>query len=331
MNDEVVSDVYKIKRFSKADDKDFIKALSIYSKYTPSNIKTNTNDISYWLDKYNKKFKDEFFVFGLYSNNNVIAYMQLVYFKNEKFITIDYITIDKNYRQLHMLSNFIHLVNSFFEQENYDVNFVVAEIEYDDKIKQPLENGKSLIRLLKQYGFGVVKAKYFQPQLGIYNFDSRTSAILMYYSKDEKKYISKEKYLMILNKLYYEHYCRWYEPLLTNEEYKLYQDDINDIYEKLTNGKIQERININGYKHIFSTSSNIEKAPIKNTFFSSLIIFLLLFSLLALQEFFNVSLFSLTSLSLLVTALFFLIFSLYSDKGLEQFDKVKKLLKLWKN
>ena len=187
--------------------------------------------------------------------------MQLVYFKNENFITIDYITIDKNYRQLHMLSTFIHLVNSYFEQNSYNVNFVVAEVEYDDKIKQPLENGKSLIRLLKQHGFGVIKAKYFQPQLGIYNPDSKTSAVLMYYSKDEKQYISKEKYLMIINKLCYEHYCRWYKPLLSNEDYKPYKEDIDLIYKSLTHEKIQDRININGYKHIFDTSSVVFKIP----------------------------------------------------------------------
>ncbi len=80
-----------------------------------------------------------------------------------------------------------------------------------------------------------------------------------------------------------------------------------------------------------TSSNSIEKTPIKNTFLSSLIIFLLLLSLLAFKEFFNISLFSITSLSILASALFFLIFSLYSDKGIEQFEMVKKLLKLWKN
>lgn len=331
MTDIVSSNVCKIKRFIKSDDKDFIKALAIYSKFTPSNIKTDTNDISYWIDKYNKEFEDEFFVFGLYSDEKVVGYIQLVYFKKESFITIDYITIDESYRKLHMFSTFIHLINSYFEQHNYNINFIVAEIEYDEKIKQPLENGKNLIRLLKQHGFGVVKAKYFQPQLGIYNIDSRTSAILMYHSQDEKRYISKEKYLMILKKLYYNHYCRWYKSLLADKEYKEYEEDIDKIYEKLSQTKIQDSININGYKHIFSTNTNdISEQPIKNTFLSSLIIFLLLFLLLALQEFFNVGLFSMTSLIIVVTSLFFLIFSLYSNKGIPQFKKAKKLLKFWK-
>lgn len=329
MQKSFISDIFRIELFENSKHPDFIKALNIYSKFTPSNIKTDTNDIIFWLENYNKKFSDSFFVFGLYKNDKVIGFMQLVYFLKEKFFTVDYITIDENHRQMHAFTTFIYLVHSFFEINNYDVNFVVTEVEYDEKIKQPLESGRTLIRLLKQHNFSVVKVTYFQPQLGMHNHDSKTSAVLMYFSNNEKKYISKETYFMILNKLFYEHYCRWYEPLLTKDEFSEYKNEIDLLYNKIRSNKIKNEIQINGYKNIFNINYDKKNNSIQNTFVSSLIIFLLLFCLLLLNEYFNVGLFSIASLSILIVAIFFLIYSLYSNKGITQFDKIIKILRFF--
>ena len=56
---------FKIKRFQSSDDRDFIKALKIYNDTIPVETKTDTNEITYFLDLKEKRSREMFF-FGLY-------------------------------------------------------------------------------------------------------------------------------------------------------------------------------------------------------------------------------------------------------------------------
>ena len=43
---------FSIKRVTKTSDEDYIKALRIYNDTTPFEIKTSTNEITFWLSKH---------------------------------------------------------------------------------------------------------------------------------------------------------------------------------------------------------------------------------------------------------------------------------------
>lgn len=42
---------FAIKRITKPSNEDYISALKIYNETTPPDIKTNTNEITYWLEQ----------------------------------------------------------------------------------------------------------------------------------------------------------------------------------------------------------------------------------------------------------------------------------------
>lgn len=170
---------YELRQIKDSRDKDLTRALSIYSQNIESIQRTDVREIIYWLDNYNYKFKDRFFILGFYLNNEIIGYSQFVYFEDEKIIAIDYIVIEEIKRRNNTFYQFLEEIRNFLNQENIHFDYLVAEVGYFDETKSPTEKSRSLIRLLKMSGFGVVKAKYFQPMLGKNNFESELMCILM--------------------------------------------------------------------------------------------------------------------------------------------------------
>ena len=49
---ELLENKFSIKRVIRSSDEEYIEALKIYNETTPVDIKTNTNEITYWLDNY---------------------------------------------------------------------------------------------------------------------------------------------------------------------------------------------------------------------------------------------------------------------------------------
>lgn len=328
------SKTYRIKLFTSSRDEGYIEALTIYSDYTPLSVKTDTSDITYWIDRYNQKFsEDKFFVFGLYEDDSIIGFSQLVYFKHIKLIMIDYMAIDEKRRANSAFYSFTELIRHELKDLRLDINFIVTEIEYDTSKRKPTENGTIMIRLLKQSGFGVLKAEYFQPKLGFNNTESAPCAVLMIDVRNTNNFISKESYLKIVHTIYFNHYLRWYTPLLLNkEELSSYKKELDKLYIGIENQlSNKDKIDINGYKNIFDNQMpmDLEKKGMKFGVFSFIIILLATIFIMSIAKYFGTSTPEVLLYVLITTAVYFLLHHISTGKGLVEFEKIWSIIKLF--
>ena len=237
---------YKLKEFEQSSDRDYLEALRIYYEGTPTALKTDTNEISYWLDQYNATFDDKLFIFGFYENKKVIGFAQLVYFKLEKIIVVDYLTIEKKYRGNNNFFQFIGCLKQFINKKRLDYNYIVTEIGYLSNNEIPSVKSAALIRLLKAQNFGVIKSLYYQPRLGEINHESDMKAFLLIYTNSPLKEIKKETFLQIVNTIYYKHYLRWYQSFIDIKDYK---NDLDATYRRIENSiEKKKAIQINGIR-----------------------------------------------------------------------------------
>lgn len=326
------SKTYSVKIFSSSSDDDYIEALDIYSSHTPLSVKTDTSDISYWIDRYNKEFEDRFFVFGLYEDESIIGFSQLVYFKQARLVMIDYMAIDEKRRANSAFYSFTDLIRCELRDLKLDINFIITEIEYDLCKKKPTENGTVMIRLLKQSGFGVLKAEYFQPKLGFNNTESAPCAVLMIDVRSSKDSITKESYLKIVNTIYFNHYLRWYTPILKQEELACYKQELDELYTKIVSAlSNKNKVDINGYKSIFDSQApvDLEKKGLNFGTFSFIIILLVTASIMALAKYFGASMIEVILSVLISAAIFFLLNSISTGRGLVEFEKLWSVIKLF--
>lgn len=312
----ITSPSYTIKLFENSESKDFNSALNIYLDEIAFELKTSSQEIIYWINNYSKKFNDELLIFGFYENDSLIGFSQCVYFLNKQFIVIDYFIIASQYRGNHSFQMIVALLKKFFREYNYDYNFIVTEVESDNKI---------LLRLLKQNGFGEIQSKYFQPNLGINNFDSLLEAKLLYYPAEEDKTIKKESYTNIIETIYNDHYIRWYSEFLTTKEIGIYKDNIEKLKNKIYDDLKDDIYVKGGSKSINHYSEFSTKKDIGNTTILLIIIFTFTLLTLLLGKFFKFSLTEIVVLLLINASMVYLTHSLTSGKGIEQFKLLMKL------
>lgn len=270
---------YDLKFFKNSSSKDLIKAINIYVNNIDAILRTDTREILYWIDKYSNETEDKFLVFGFYFNDILVGYAQLAFFEKEKLIFIDYLAIDEQYRKNHTFYEFIHELQQYILIQHYEYQYVIAEIGLLNHEKEPDINTKSMIRLLKICGFGVIKTVYVHPMLGKTNYESKNESILMIMTQNNIKSIKSETYLFILKTIYFKHYARWYKPFLDDIEFSKYNNDLTVLYknsEQLLRKK--DFVEINGYPMQYnSTNINqpkiINKNLIKNISFFILFVF----------------------------------------------------------
>lgn len=246
--------IYDLKKIKNSSDRHLTRALSIYSQNIDPLIRTDTREIIYWLDRYNRKFTDKFYIVGLYLNDVIIGYGQFVYFVEEKIVFIDYLAIEKQSRKNNTFYEFTDKIKEFLAEENLHYTYILTEVGYYKENNEPTEVTRNLIRLLKMSGFGVVKMDYFQPMLGKNNYETELSTILMLYTENDVKRIKKETFLLIIDTIYFKHYKRWYDAFFQDKEHALYISRLDDLKKKIElQIKKKEFIEINGYANLFSS------------------------------------------------------------------------------
>jgi len=246
-----VRKTYEIRRYRNSSAPDFIKALKLYSENIEPEYRTDTNEIIFWADNFGRRFEDSFFIVGFYLNGILIGFSELAYFKEERFVEVDYLVIDRRYRKNNTFHEFVDMIAGLLSEENIVYDYVICEVGCYFENREPTESSKTLIRLLKMSHFGIIKCAYQVPRLGKKNYESEMRAILMIHAKGDITQIKKETYLMILNALYYKYYQRWYNEFFNdaeNKEYKILLDSFFEKIKKIVESK--EFIEINGYQNI---------------------------------------------------------------------------------
>lgn len=226
---------FSIKRFEKSADTDFIKAMNIYSETTPIDIKTNTNEICYWLEKKNYS-KIESFIslyFALYCNEELVGFAMISYLKKIKTAVIEYISLKDEYRNNSVFFPILNLLIDYLSKNNFEIDYFINEISYKNNGKSIDKESKLFNKMICMEGFGKINAPYYTLPLGNDNFESNFEAYMYIKTRDNINSISVETYLKILKAIYFDYYIEWYRPFLNSEELNSYKDMVKQNYDKI--------------------------------------------------------------------------------------------------
>lgn len=283
---------YSVKEIQSSSDHAFARAISIYADHMPPDLRTNTGEITHWLDHYNKTFEDHFHVLSLSVNKDVAGFCELVHLKETNIVVVDYIAIDRRYRGgLEVFFSFATLVRSFIRERYPAVSYVVVEIA-PLKENEEIRYGLPLLRLVRMMGFGVIDATYIQPSLGNNNSESELDGALLINPKPTTGLLPKQSYLRIVRSIYYDHYVRWYG--YHGKDYEsAYKKNTDRLYAKIVGHVRKESVIVNGMRHFPEDRPNEPTAvvapPTKVLWPAVGMIFFCLLVLLCMKTLFRVS------------------------------------------
>lgn len=283
---------YRLKRFLNSRDPDFAAALLVYVRNTPANVRTDTNEITYWLDEFSAKFGDDFYVFGFYRDRELVGYAEAAYLREERLIALDYLTLDEAHRRNNVFYEFVDHLKRYLENDHPEYRYAVAEITYGPNQQYPSQESRLRTRLFKLQGFKVIRAPYYQPRMMLDDPESEMKADLLIYSTVDLESLRTETYLSIVHTLYYKYYLRWDSVVPdTTDAYKRHLDEL---YSRIKAGiRRKQTIPVNGHKTILPPTSRKPVMTLHRVVSFALqalaVIILLTAAMLGLKAAFNLS------------------------------------------
>jgi hypothetical protein len=290
---------------------DLATALGIYARSTVPSIRTATNDIVYWAAHYNSTFDDELLLFAFRINGVIVGYAELVLFRTARMLVVDYIAIDEACRGNNAFFEFVHQILAYLDANSMAYDHILTEVASFSDSDEPLPEARSLIRLLKLSGFGVLKARYYQPPLGLMNPESRMRATLLIRRDDPQPFIMRETFLHIVNTIYYKHYLRWYEDLPGCGQGE-YRKCIDRLFAQVESEAPRGRVEINGSWE-WVQDARSAKAPSQRAFLASkpfVVLILAVFAALSCAQ--AILKLNSTSVALLVVLALVVVFSVFA-------------------
>lgn len=231
---EQLENKFSIRRILKSTDEEYFKALRIYNDITPTDIKTNSNEIASWLNKKNGANPFELLLFVLYLDDSIIGMAMLCYVRKQRIVIYDYIALIEKYRVNTVFFPFINLLQNYISSHGFDVDYYVVEISNKNNGKSIDKESILFKKLICLEGFGMIRAKYYTLPLGLSNYESSFEAFIYIKSNDDLNQISKETFLSIVHAIYYEYYLTWYSVFLPPNELLEYKQKIDACHDSVT-------------------------------------------------------------------------------------------------
>lgn len=311
----------------KKDLPELKKALSVYIKYTASHEKTSTNEIEEWFLKYNSEFTDNLMLFSFYRNGEIIGYAELVFFTDEKFIFLDYMTLRDEYQKNNIFYEFFEQIQAYIDSTGREYDFIITEITYNLN-DEPNKENRLWISLLKMQGFHEIHAKYFHPRLGEKNFESEVRGELMLYSRGEVKSIKPATYIALVDAIYNKHYLRWYRPYLKDQG-AAYENVLKGFLKEISRSlQSKQNVTVNGYSEILNpipiASLPAEVRVFRTAIPITLIIVAVSMAITLASAQMALPMSVVISAFLLTLAVFFAAVSVYSRESRKAFSEVLK-------
>lgn len=222
---------FSIKEISSTLDKDYIKSIAIYNRSTPVCIKTNSNEIAYWLNNKNEKF--QLHIFSLFIKNINVGFAMTSFLRRSKILVIDYLALDEKYKNNTVFLSFFTLIQLYFNEIKLDINYVIVEISNKNQGTDIDKESQLFLKFLCLEDFYKINYEYTSLPLGVNNTESCFSAFLYIKSADKQHSINKETFLNFVDCLYSDYYLEWYKPFFNEEEIVMYQKNITDALDKL--------------------------------------------------------------------------------------------------
>ena len=261
-----VHQVFTIRSFRSAKDRDFLKAIQIYDANTHPQIKTDSNEIAHWIQHGAKRTDGKFYVCGLYVSGILIGYVEFIYLRKERLIHFDYFIIDEERRTFGAFYTFADEMRSFFQEENIEWDFITAEVAHLDVVNGVSKYAQRLIRLFHQIGFCEVLAEYWQPLLGVEHQDTSVKATLLILPRVEMQTISRARLLELVSAIYRKHYVEWYSVYKDTE--KQYRDQTEQLFADLEKHLANKHeIQLRGLERSFTDGALPKSPPLREALF----------------------------------------------------------------
>jgi hypothetical protein len=224
---------FSIKRVNKTSDEDYIKALHIYNDTTPFEIKTPTNEITFWLNKQKVSTPFEIYAFILYLNDKVIGLSMTTYVKITKIVVDEYLAVYDQYRIQTIFLVYESLIQNYYKEVGMEISFFLTEISYKEAGKEMDRESKISLKMLCIEEYGKIDALYYALPLGLENHESNFPAHIYIKGVEPIQSISPRTYQDIVESIYYDYWLTWYTPLLSDSELNLYKTMIDKNYDDI--------------------------------------------------------------------------------------------------
>lgn len=226
-----IENKFSIKRIHKSNDNDYIQALKIYNEQTPASIKTDTNEITYWITNKRRNSSFELMVFAMYLDDTVIGFAMVTYISKTKSVILEYMSFISQFRVNTTFFTYLNLIQNYLIEIDVNVNYYLVEISNKENGKDIDKESKFFKKLICLEGFRKLDATYYTLQLGMDDFESNFEANLYIKSADSTKTISRETYISIINGIYYDYFVGWYEAFLSKNDISKYKKHVDSQYE----------------------------------------------------------------------------------------------------
>lgn len=225
---------YSIKPILSSKDRDYFSALQIYIKSIPADVRTDTNEISMFVDNPSDPCRKMYF-FALLHQESVIGYAQFAWLKKSRILFLDYIVFDTNYRLNSAFYPFMSIIGLYFTNEKIDYDYFVTEIGTQNNGKSIDEDSMFLRKVLNVEDFSSIIAPYKQPELGINRKETLVDAQLYIKTSSSIRQLKVQTYCEIVHSIYYHHYLSWYEKILNKNEINEYRKMLDIEFKNIQN------------------------------------------------------------------------------------------------
>lgn len=225
---------FKIRRIEKSIDADYAAALKIYNETTPYEIKTNTNEITMWLDWKDNTVPFESMFFVLYYADMLSGFAMMTYIRSQRIVILEYIALAAQYRVNTVFFTYINLLESYLNTNQYDVAFLLNEVSNRRNGNDIDKESQIFSKLLCIEGYGKVDAPYLTPPLGTNNYESSFDAFLFAKSAGNIHALERQTYLDIIKSIYFDYFLTWYTYVLPQNEVEQYSEMLNKCFDSIS-------------------------------------------------------------------------------------------------
>jgi hypothetical protein len=244
---------YRLVRYRSANDRGYAAAIDVYIRNISPRLKTDTDEIAYWLEHFNDRDTDHLYVFGFLMDGVPIGFGMGAYFGNAELFIVDYIVIEKQSRKNNTFYEFVDQITSYLEKEQPGYRYCVAEVCRLSDTDEPSDESRAVVRLLKQQGFAVVRAPYTTPRLGLDAFEAEMRTDLLILSREKLESIHAETYRTIVRTIFFDYFGRWYS--IYEEEAAAYDAYLEELCERVLRDSPSPRVPVNGHKVVMTEST----------------------------------------------------------------------------
>lgn len=235
---------YELKPLTSLDDKTFMETMKVYLRVMPADVRTETNEIAYFLKHPIDANGRKMLFFSLQYQKDIIGFAQFAFLPRQKILFMDYLAISAEYKKNSIFYPFFSMLMIYFNDIGLDYDYFITEIGAQNHDRKVDEDSAFLRRVLAMEDFKIIDAEYKQPCLGVQKQCSNIDAHLYLKTSAPLYTITRELYSTLLCEIYYEHYDQWYRNFLTDEEYAQYHQHIETQYRSILESVQNESINL---------------------------------------------------------------------------------------